>query len=58
MLNRLKIWLGLTPNEVVFEKSDTPLPSLKAPAKKAPAKKAPAKKAPAKKAGSKGNKPL
>ncbi len=53
MLNRLKIWLGLTPNEVVFEKSDTPLPSLKAPAKKAPAKKAPAKKA-----GSKGNKPL
>ena len=38
MLNKLKIWLGLTPGEVVFEKVD--LPEFKAPAKKAPAKKA------------------
>ena len=53
MLTRLKIWLGLTPGEVVFEKVDLPEFNVvvkKAPAKKAPAKKAPAKKAPAKKA--------
>ena len=59
MLNKLKIWLGLTPSEVVFEKNDIDkvLKSLQAPAKKvakkAPAKKAPAKKAPAKKVAKK-----
>ena len=52
MLTRLKIWLGITPKEVMFEKAitDAFLASIKAPAKKAPAKKAPAKKATAKKA--------
>ena len=51
MLTRLKIWLGITPKEVMFEKAitDALLASIKAPAKKAPARKAPAKKPPAKK---------
>ena len=59
MLTRLKIWLGITPKEVMFEKAitDALLASIKAPAKKAPAKKvakkAPAKKAPAKKVAKK-----
>ena len=54
MLTRLKIWLGITPKEVMFEKAitDALLASIKAPAKKAPSKKV-AKKAPAKKAPSK-----
>ena len=46
MLSKLKIWLGLTPAEVVFEKID--LPEFKVVVKKAPAKKAPAKKKAAK----------
>jgi hypothetical protein len=53
MLTRLKIWLGITPREVMFEKIDLPefkVVVKKAVVKKAPAKKAPAKKAPAKKA--------
>ena len=60
MLTRLKIWLGITPKEVMFKKAQPseyqvtqPAPAKKAPAKKAPAKKAPAKKAPAKKAPAK-----
>ena len=55
MLTRLKIWLGITPKEVMFEKAitDAFLASIKAPAKKAPAKKATAKKATAKKATAK-----
>ena len=60
MLTKLKIWLGITPKELVFEKVSTDAflalakpPAKKAPAKKAPAKKAPAKKAPAKKAPAK-----
>jgi len=54
MLTRLKIWLGITPKEVMFEKAitDALLASIKAPAKKAPAKKV-AKKAPAKKVAKK-----
>ena len=55
MLTRLKIWLGITPKEVMFEKAitDAFLASIKAPAKKAPAKKAAVKKAPTKKAPTK-----
>ena len=53
MLTKLKIWLGITPSEVVFEKIDLPefkVVVKKAAVKKAPAKKAAVKKAPAKKA--------
>lgn len=65
MLNKLKIWLGLTPSEMVFEKIDTVVikKAAKKVAKKAPAKKV-AKKAPAKKVakkssgGGKGSKSL
>ena len=58
MLTRLKIWLGITPKEVMFKKAQPseyqvtqPAPAKKAPAKKAPAKKAPAKKVAKKSSG-------
>ena len=55
MLTKLKIWLGITPKEAMFEKviTDAILASIKSPAKKAVAKKSPAKKAVAKKAPAK-----
>jgi hypothetical protein len=54
MLNRLKIWLRLTPSEVVFEKIDTVVikKAAKKVAKKTPVKKL-SKKAPAKKVAKK-----
>ena len=55
MLTKLKIWLGVTPKESIFEKvtADAFLASMKPPAKKATAKKAPSKKSSAKKAPAK-----